>query len=440
VLAVFAIVIWVRDRRFPTRLTAVGLVVAACSGRRPLLSAVDVGDPLWRAVLSQYSNAGVWTPPHLHLIVLMGAPSCSHCSARCAEPTGRRKRLFAATWAATSVCLIYLPVVYQIKLLSGWQFPIAVLAAHAWHERIRPVVGPRVRQDCGRRPGSTCLIHQPLFVCLEITEPPSSQCSVLSSSRSGRRARLAVSARRPVRVVLAQSDIGQFVPNYGALAPTWRIGDGPIGSSNAVPTSTRFFRSDASDDWRQQLLSKDHVTLVVRTDWPRHLRLRTIRANRHASSSFSVDRMRRSIDSIRPSPLSSRAGRRSLMAGDLRSYLHGKSRSLWRYALAETVQTLFGWLPGLPGIGIRRLLTKPSPPTRLSADVEAGGPPCRLRVRVTRSAHVRLTSGMPARSGGEWLCKQSPGSRYQEAQGAIQTVSAPFPRAHNATSSSTACR
>jgi acetyltransferase-like isoleucine patch superfamily enzyme len=46
------------------------------------------------------------------------------------------------------------------------------------------------------------------------------------------------------------------------------------------------------------------------------------------------------------------------MAGDLRFYLHGKSRSLWRYALAETVQTLFGWLPGLPGIGIRAVAYK----------------------------------------------------------------------------------
>jgi hypothetical protein len=35
--------------------------------------------------------------------------------------------------------------------------------------------------------------------------------------------------------------------------------------------------------------------------------------------------------------------RRSLMPADLRFYLHGKSSSLWRYAVSETVQALAGW-------------------------------------------------------------------------------------------------
>ena len=43
------------------------------------------------------------------------------------------------------------------------------------------------------------------------------------------------------------------------------------------------------------------------------------------------------------------------MAGDLGFYLRGKSTSLWRYALGETLQALVGWVPGIPGIGIRAI-------------------------------------------------------------------------------------
>ena len=57
------------------------------------------------------------------------------------------ERRFLAVWTVTGLALVYLPVVYQIKLLSGWQFPIAVLAAHGWHEHVAPALG-----RCLRRP------------------------------------------------------------------------------------------------------------------------------------------------------------------------------------------------------------------------------------------------------------------------------------------------
>jgi hypothetical protein len=48
----------------------------------------------------------------------------------------------------------------------------------------------------------------------------------------------------------------------------------------------------------------------------------------------------------------------SRAGGALRFYLRGKTRSLWRYALSETLQGLIGWIPGLPGIGLRALAYK----------------------------------------------------------------------------------
>src|SRR4051812_42038061 len=47
-----------------------------------------------------------------------------------------------------------------------------------------------------------------------------------------------------------------------------------------------------------------------------------------------------------------------LMPDNLRFYLRGKSSSVWRYALSETMQALLGWVPGIPGIGMRAIAYK----------------------------------------------------------------------------------
>jgi acetyltransferase-like isoleucine patch superfamily enzyme len=39
-------------------------------------------------------------------------------------------------------------------------------------------------------------------------------------------------------------------------------------------------------------------------------------------------------------------------------YLQGKASSLWRYALGECLQALFGWIPSVLGIGLRALAYK----------------------------------------------------------------------------------
>jgi hypothetical protein len=282
---VYGAAIWIRDRQFPVRLTAVGAVVAGCSGPVALYyQRLTATDPLWRAVLSQYSNAGVWTPPHVQLIVLMGAPLLlaivgaiprlpdrSPGEGTRAE-AGRAltdERLFAVTWAVTGLGLIYLPVVFQIKLLSGWQFPIAVLAAHAWHERVRPALAAKVSPMLAfaalvlivsstnlylfawrfvelRRHSAPYYLHQDQVDVLDWLAHHTSDADV----------------------VLAQPELGQFVPNYGgsrAYLAHWAMTNRFFERRTNVET---FFRPGATEEWRQRLLATEHVTLVVRTDWP----------------------------------------------------------------------------------------------------------------------------------------------------------------------------
>jgi hypothetical protein len=285
VLGVYGVVTWIRDRRFPARLTAAGLVVLVCSGPAALYyQRLTANDPLWRAVLSQYSNAGVWTPPHLHLIILMGAPlllalagampatSLPHRSS--GEGTGAKagwseERWFVLTWAATGLLLIYLPVVFQIKLLSGWQFPIAVLAAHGWHERMWPAL---IRKMSPRPAFALLLLlvsstNLYLFAWRFTELRRHSAPYYLHHDQLDVLAWLAQHAGKS-DVVLAQPELGQFVPNYGgsrAYLAHWAMTNRFFERRANVE---RFFQPTPPDDWRERLLTAEHVTFVVRTDWP----------------------------------------------------------------------------------------------------------------------------------------------------------------------------
>jgi acetyltransferase-like isoleucine patch superfamily enzyme len=75
------------------------------------------------------------------------------------------------------------------------------------------------------------------------------------------------------------------------------------------------------------------------------------------------------------------------MAGDLRFYLRGKSSSLWRYAVGETLQALVGWVPGIPGIGIRAIAYR----AMLHAE---GLPAIEDHVRIVRPEDVWLGAGV----------------------------------------------
>jgi hypothetical protein len=270
VLAVYGAVVWIRDRRFPVRLTAVGVVVAGCSGPAALYyQQLTANDSLWRAVLRQYSNAGVWTPPHVHLVVLMGAPLLLGLIGAIRRTDWSEERWFAVTWAATAICLIYLPVVYQIKLLSGWQFPIAVLAAHAWHESVRPALAhrmsPRLAFAALVLLVSTTNLY--LFAWRFIDLRRHSAPYYLHRDQVDVFDWLSRHADAS-DVVLARPELGQFVPNYGgtrAYLAHWAMTNRFFERSANVDT---FFQPAASDRWRRRLLSTEQVTLVVRTDWP----------------------------------------------------------------------------------------------------------------------------------------------------------------------------
>ena len=269
VLGVFVLVEWVHARRVPTRLVGVLALVGAASGPTALYyQQLTAHDPLWRAILSQYSNAGVWTPPPYQLPLLMGVPLLLAIASLGTTQWSVERRFFA-TWAGVSLLLMYLPVVYQIKLLAGWQFPLALLATDAWHDGVEPALSRRIPWRMPRRAamvaclalvmGTNVYLFAWRFVDLRRHVAP----YYLHRDEVDALSWLATHTS-PGDVVLAREDVGRFVPNYGrtrSFLAHWAMTTRYFERRDLV---TRFFDATASDTaWRTDVLTQNHVTLVV---------------------------------------------------------------------------------------------------------------------------------------------------------------------------------
>jgi hypothetical protein len=270
VLGLYGAFEWYRRGTLPRRLLTVGILMAAASAPLAIYYQwLTSTDPLWREVLGQYDNAGVWTPQHLHLVVLMGVPLVLAVPGLFPRTPWTDERRFLTIWAVAGLGLIYLPVVYQIKLLSAWQFPLAILAAHAWFEQFAPRL-----QTSGRRVlataalcGLVSLTNVYLFAWRLIELRRHTAPYYLHQDQVAALDWLASNAS-PSDVVIAPEDLGQFVPNYGAsraYLAHWAMTTRFFERREHV---AKFFDDGAGDDWRRHLLDTEGVTIVMRSGWP----------------------------------------------------------------------------------------------------------------------------------------------------------------------------
>jgi hypothetical protein len=160
VLGAYAVLLFVRDRKLPWYVIKATVIVGLISCWPGLYSFLITSlDPVWKAVLAQFDNAGVFTPPLYRLPVLLGIPfllavftvvadfvsmlrakrtEVASVPAEPAQPSDND--LFLKAWFLVSFVLIYLPVDFQIHMLNGWQVPIAILATRAVFDYIAPFI------------------------------------------------------------------------------------------------------------------------------------------------------------------------------------------------------------------------------------------------------------------------------------------------------------
>ena len=142
--------IW-RDRRIPRYILISGILIVGISCWPAVYSVLlTTLDPLWKDVLAQFANAGVFTPNLLHLPILLGFAfilalimAIRYNPIRSVPKTDLD--LFITGWFWISFVIVYLPVDYQIHLLNGWQIPIAIFATKGLFEWIIPVLNQMIK-------------------------------------------------------------------------------------------------------------------------------------------------------------------------------------------------------------------------------------------------------------------------------------------------------
>lgn len=149
VIGLYALFIWLRDRRFPVYLFKLGVIVVLVSVWPALQAFIITSlDPVWKGVLAQFDNAGAFTPGPLHLPLLMGLSWLLALWALDIRSAWRDRddtHLFILAWFLAHFPLVYIPLNFQIHLLSGWQVVTAVLAVIGLHTRVLPFLRRRFK-------------------------------------------------------------------------------------------------------------------------------------------------------------------------------------------------------------------------------------------------------------------------------------------------------
>jgi hypothetical protein len=146
ILGSYMVMMAVRDRRLPAYLIKGCFIIGIISWWPALYSAVLTSlDPLWKQVLAQFANAGVYTPNPLQLPILLGPAFLLAVFTFVADNPFRLRGLsddglFLKTWFLANFFLIYIPTDYQIHMLNGWQVPIAILATQGLFRYVLPFV------------------------------------------------------------------------------------------------------------------------------------------------------------------------------------------------------------------------------------------------------------------------------------------------------------
>ncbi len=152
----YALARWAQTRRFPWYWFKALLIVGLISFPPALYSVLlTTLNPIWKEVLAQFDNAGVFTPNPLRMFIPMGIPlflglagalTTLRAAARpqkAAAPHKSRLRTFLLAWFFGGWALTYVPTDFQIHMINSWQVPVVLLGVEFWFEKVHPRLAQR---------------------------------------------------------------------------------------------------------------------------------------------------------------------------------------------------------------------------------------------------------------------------------------------------------
>lgn len=154
VLAAFAGLVWLRERRFPWPLFWSGFILGGISVWPALYSVyITKTNPIWKEVLAQFANAGVFTPTPFHLIILFGLPLVVAVLTWDGLVPLRKSNdgeLFLKAWFLMGFVLNYVPTDFQIHMLNSWQVPMMLLVTRGLYRYVTPAAGEWLSNRWGK--------------------------------------------------------------------------------------------------------------------------------------------------------------------------------------------------------------------------------------------------------------------------------------------------
>jgi hypothetical protein len=264
-LGAFVLLRWWSAGRFPAReiagLAVIGLVSSPPAAYFAYLTSQN---PIWRQVLAQFDNAGVFTPNPLHLLIVFG-PQLPLAVAMLPALARRRSEadLLLLAWVIVGFGLLYIPTDFQIHMLNPYQVPLALLAARAaLRYAARPGAGAALRRFA---PAALVLVASLVnvyllgwrFVDLARHQAP----YYLHNDEVAALAWLDRQAGDSV--TLSSETLGQYVPALAgkrAVLAHWAQTVDYYGKRDEV---TRFFDSATSEADRAAIVRRYGVTYVL---------------------------------------------------------------------------------------------------------------------------------------------------------------------------------
>lgn len=277
VIGLFGLFVWVRDRRFPLYLFKLGVIVVLVS-MWPALQAyyITTADPVMRGVLAQFNNAGAFTPAPYFLPILMGfAWLLAIWALDIRTPWKDRDdtHLFILAWFLAHFVLVYLPMDFQIHMLSGWQIVAGVLATIGLYTRVLPWLQKRFpkrsREQLARAAGVVLvLLVIPVnvyligwrFIDLRRFDVP----FFMPTDTIAAYDYLEAQAQSDT-VVLSSLNTGQFVPALTGARAYLAHWAQTLDFFTKRDNVAAFFNSDTDDAQRQAILSEFGVDYVIYT-------------------------------------------------------------------------------------------------------------------------------------------------------------------------------
>lgn len=277
VTGVYFLALWISKRAFPKQFFRGFIVVGLMSGWAALYSfLLTTLDPLWKEVLDQFENAGVYTPLPPFLFFLFGVPLFLAAAALVVWFRQKRwtdERLFIASWFLMGFALLYIPTDFQIHMLNSWQIPLMFLATMYLYDVIVPAVQRRIGEKrlLGLRPARW--LPALLLVLVIPTNLYLIAWRFVDLSRYTYPYYLEQDYMRaldwlrensdPQEVVLASLEIGQYIPGVSGNNTFLAHWANTVNYFDKVQRVDGFYAANAPAEYRLDTVRQFHVDYVL---------------------------------------------------------------------------------------------------------------------------------------------------------------------------------